>query len=142
MDASLIERVIHLAAQIQEIPAPTFHEGQRAAFVAAQFNAAGLRDVHQDELGNVFACLPGDQGRLPLVVSAHLDSVFPAEMDLTLNRQADRLTGPGIGDNALGLAGLFGLRWALHQQRLTLYDHFSNTLLQNPGLAIIPLPMN
>jgi acetylornithine deacetylase/succinyl-diaminopimelate desuccinylase-like protein len=118
MQMDLFERVVEQAIQIQAIPAPTFLERQRAAFVADQFIAAGLQTVHLDELGNVFACLPGDQSRSPLVVSAHLDSVFPADMDLTLNRQVDRLHGAGIGDNALGVAGLFGLVWALqHKSR-------------------------
>jgi acetylornithine deacetylase/succinyl-diaminopimelate desuccinylase-like protein len=51
----------------------------------------------------------------PLVVSAHLDTVFPLNTDLQLSRTPDKFTGPGIGDNSLGLAGLFGLLWGLKE---------------------------
>ena len=53
----------------------------------------------------------------PLVISAHLDTVFPFDTDLQVKRDADKIFGPGIGDNSLGLAGLFGLYWALRQDQ-------------------------
>lgn len=109
----MLERVVALAAEIQQIPAPTFHEAQRAAFVRERLAAEGLADVEQDAVGNVYARLPGSGHAPPLVVSAHLDTVFPADTPLTLARQDDRLSGPGIGDNSLGLAALFGLLWQL-----------------------------
>jgi tripeptide aminopeptidase len=115
MNTVLTNRVIELALQIQQIPAPTFQEGERAAFVQACFQAEQLHDVAMDALGNVYARLPGSgQGR-PLVVSAHLDTVFPAGTKLRLVRQAEKIYGPGIGDNSLGVAGLFGLLWSLRQ---------------------------
>jgi acetylornithine deacetylase/succinyl-diaminopimelate desuccinylase-like protein len=117
MDQSLITRLLDLAIAIQQIPAPTFHEEVRARFVGDQFRSAGLEDVHLDDLFNVYGRLPGAGGEaLPLVVSAHTDSVFPEGTDLSITRQKDRLTGPGLGDNALGVAGLLGLVWALQAQ--------------------------
>ncbi len=122
VDASLVDRVLELAIEIQKIPAPTFAEMQRAEFVQARFLAENLQDVGMDDLGNVYARLPGrgksdgtnSMGKaLPVIVSAHLDTVFPAHTDLQVRRQADKICGPGIGDNSLGVAGLFGLVWAL-----------------------------
>lgn len=108
----LTSRVLDLAVEIQQIPAPTFEETARAALVLERFSEAGLQDVHLDPAGNVLGRLPGrDPGRKPLVVSAHLDTVFPAGTDLTITRQPDRISGPGIGDNSLGVAGLFALAW-------------------------------
>jgi acetylornithine deacetylase/succinyl-diaminopimelate desuccinylase-like protein len=49
----------------------------------------------------------------PLIVSAHLDTVFPTNVDLTVLHEPERILAPGIGDNSLGVAGLFGLLWAL-----------------------------
>jgi tripeptide aminopeptidase len=110
----LSERVLDLACEIQQIPAPTFAESDRAAFVRERFAAEDLADVEQDDLGNVFARRPGrNPDSRPVLVTAHLDTVFPAGTPLTLVREADRITGPGIGDNSLGVAGLFGLQWLL-----------------------------
>ena len=55
----LVPRVLDLAVAIQQIPAPTFNERQRGAFIQERFLAEGLQDVSSDELGNVYARLPG-----------------------------------------------------------------------------------
>lgn len=105
--------LLDLVVAIQQIPAPTFDEGQRGEFVRQRFQLEGLCDVSIDPLGNVFGRLPGKGTKAPLVVSAHLDTVFPLGTDLHVTRQAERISGPGIGDNSLGIAGLFGLLWEL-----------------------------
>ncbi|HJW89912.1 MAG TPA: M20/M25/M40 family metallo-hydrolase [Anaerolineales bacterium] len=118
MEPSLIKRVLNLAVEIQQIAAPTFLEAERAAFVFAAFQEEGLSDLGTDELGNVYARLPGEKPGRPVVVTAHLDSVFPPETDLTVDRGADQISGPGIGDNAVGLASLFGIYWSLQPRGL------------------------
>jgi tripeptide aminopeptidase len=137
-DPSILQRLLELTVAIQQIPAPTFHEAQRAAFVLERFQAENLSDVAMDELGNVYARLPGSSGSRPLVVSAHLDTVFPLSTDLHVTHRVLKtieggnpgqvrattpdtiqesslsvIEGPGIGDNSLGIAGLFGLLWGL-----------------------------
>lgn len=114
----LIPRIIDRALAIQQIPAPTFHEAARAEYVRACFESEGLEQVDCDPAGNVFGCLKSRPAERiaalpPLLVCAHLDTVFPAGTDLRTTREAERLLGPGIGDNSLGVAGLFGLLWAL-----------------------------
>lgn len=113
MEISLVGRVLDMAVAIQQIPAPTFAEQERAAFVGARFTDEGLLDIQVDETGNVYGRLPGVGAKPPLVVSAHIDSVFPRSTELTVARQPQKISGPGIGDNALGVAGLFGLLWSL-----------------------------
>jgi tripeptide aminopeptidase len=114
----LQSRLLDLAIAIQQIPAPTFHEAERAGFVRARFIAEGLQGVEIDSTGNVHACLPGQcqppavKGP-PVIVTAHLDTVFPASVDLAIRRERESILGPGIGDNSLGVAGLLGLVWAL-----------------------------
>lgn len=120
MNDSLIERVIERAIEIQQIPAPTFQEQQRASFIRQAFVYEDLQDVFQDELGNVFACLPGKAASPFVVVSAHTDTVFPMEMDLNIRRKKKLVYGPGIGDNSVGVAGLFGLLWQLRQENIEL----------------------
>lgn len=113
MSLDLAGLVLDLACQIQQIPSPTFEEAQRAAFVQAQFQALGLADVEVDDLNNVYARRPGQGQAPPVLITAHTDTVFPRNTPLTLERTAERITGPGIGDNSLGVAGLLGVVWAL-----------------------------
>lgn len=112
-------RVMQDAIAIQQIPAPTFDEQARAQFVRERFLAAGLHDVALDEVFNVFGRWPGaDSSQPALLVSAHTDTVFPADTDLTVRRHEDHVYGPGLGDNSLGVAALFALIEAFHAQEV------------------------
>ena len=110
------EKLIELAVQIQQIPAPTFSEAERAGFIRAKFEEEGLSDVSQDEPGNVFARLPGSGRGLPLAAVAHMDTVFPLGTDLTVKREPGSIRGAGLGDNSLGVAALFGLVWKFRER--------------------------
>jgi acetylornithine deacetylase/succinyl-diaminopimelate desuccinylase-like protein len=117
--SKVMKSVIELAVQIQQIPAPTFDEKQRGEFVRARFVQEGLQDVLTDKRGNVFGRWNkgGRSGsEKPLIVSAHLDTVFPAGTNLEVKRETDKVYGPGIGDNSLGVAALFGLLWKLRER--------------------------
>jgi len=130
--ADTIQRIIDLAIQIQQIPAPTFDESKRAEFVRGLFVEEGLQDVSMDETGNVLGRLQVASGKSkekPLIVSAHLDTVFPLDMDLSINQENGKVFGIGIGDNSLGVAALFGLIWMLNEQR---FD-FANAPLSARG---------
>jgi len=110
---SFTDQLLDLAIRIQQVPAPTFQESARGEFVRSLFVDEGLQDISMDEVGNVFARLPGNDSSKPIVVSAHLDTVFPPATDLAVKRDAERIHAPGIGDNSLGVAALFGLIWSL-----------------------------
>jgi tripeptide aminopeptidase len=112
-----------------EIPAPPFGEQARAAWLAERFAEIGLNKVQTDELGNVLAFLPAPHldsaSTGPVVVlSAHLDTVFPIETTLraVMRRvdDQDRLEIPGAGDNGAGLAGLLALAAALTHSNVRL----------------------
>lgn len=111
MQAALdIDALLEDAIAIQQIPAPTFSEAARAAHVAQRFAAAGLSDIGRDDVENVYGRWPGRSPDAPaLLISAHTDTVFPADADLTLRHDDQRIYGPGLGDNSLGVAGLLGL---------------------------------
>lgn len=113
-----IDRILESACRIQQIAAPTFDESRRAAWVMDQFRALNLSDLHMDSAGNVLGCWPGTASAAPLVISAHLDTVFPLDVPLTLDRQGNRISGPGIGDNSLGVAAVLGLAELLKTQAL------------------------
>lgn len=108
--------IILMAKEIQAIPSPTFCETKRAEFLAAQFSALALQNIGIDETGNVYAKVKGGSA-LPLVISAHLDSVLsPGKKDPILERER-QLTGPGIGDNAVGVAALIEIGRTLLAQK-------------------------
>lgn len=114
----IVNRMVELAVQIQQIPAPTFHEQKRAEFIQKLFIDEGLKDVCNDETGNVLGRFPGKGEQKPVIVSAHMDTVFPLETDLSVEWGIELIHGPGLGDNSLGVASLFGLLWSL-KERLT-----------------------
>lgn len=116
-----LSNLIDLAVQIQQISAPTFSEGPRGEFVRGLFVSEHLQDVSMDSLGNVFARLPGKQKKAkPLIVSAHLDTVFPNSINLQAKKETGRIVAPGIGDNSLGVAALFGILWSLRERKIEL----------------------
>jgi len=113
------DRVIQDAIAIQQIPAPTFDEGQRAAAILERFRQAGLHDVAQDDLFNVFGRLPGSDPTCPaLLLSAHTDTVFPSGTDLSTRQDGERVYGPGLGDNSLGVASLLAVLDLLRAHRI------------------------
>jgi acetylornithine deacetylase/succinyl-diaminopimelate desuccinylase-like protein len=106
---------------LAEIPAPTAREERRASFMAAAFAAMGY-EVERDRVGNVVAWAPespADAGASPVVVCAHLDTVFGDGVSHRIARQGDRLVGPGIGDNARGLAGMLAIARVLRSRGRT-----------------------
>ena len=113
MKAWDIEDIAKRCIAIQQVPAPTGEEHARAEFVAGQFREVGLTDVEVDDTPNVYARVAGAKSTPGLVVSAHLDTVFPRGIDLTVRRDGDHLHGPGIGDNGMGVAGLVTLAQSL-----------------------------
>ena len=109
--ASDYDRTVAELIRITETPAPPFKEQVRGRLYADMLRAHGLKDVTTDEEGNVTGLRPGTgggSGKL-LVVSAHLDTVFPEGTPIKVRREGDKLFAPGIGDDSLGLASL--LAW-------------------------------
>lgn len=112
-----LDRWIDRTLAIQSIPAPTFDEAERAVFLRSEFEALGVAQLDQDDIGNLFARIPGDDAP-PLIVSAHLDTVFSGTTDLSNRRTRSRLIGPGIGDNSVALAALLELGLDLQDRGL------------------------
>lgn len=106
------DRFVAELVAITETPAPPFNEQERAALFVRLARDSGLTDIERDEAGNVLALRRGAGGPL-LVVSAHLDTVFPDGTDVTVSRNGTRLSAPGIGDNALGIAAMLAIARAM-----------------------------
>jgi tripeptide aminopeptidase len=111
------------------IPAPPFGEQARTQWLRARFAEAGLDQVYADEIGNVYGFLPtphlsAESSGPVVVLSAHLDTVFPAE---TLLRPvvaqidgAARIEAPGACDNAAGVVGMMAIAHALIESKAQL----------------------
>jgi acetylornithine deacetylase/succinyl-diaminopimelate desuccinylase-like protein len=106
------------------VPAPPFAEAARGRVMAVKMEEAGLERPETDAEGNVVARYPAapgtrDAAEGPLVVAAHLDTVFPPETPIEVTQDGDTLIGPGISDDGRGLAALLALARALRHGGLT-----------------------
>jgi tripeptide aminopeptidase len=127
--------------EMARVPAPPFGEAARGAWLAERFREAGLDDVRIDDVGNVFGVHPGfaqagfaqagsqagvAQGGFPgsragqryVALSAHLDTVFPANTPLNIRQQGTRLYGPGVSDNGAGVTAMLAIASLLRAVRL------------------------
>src|SRR5271154_1278155 len=103
--------------EMARIPAPPFGESARAAWLAERFREVGLDDVRIDDVGNVFGVHPGF-GQRYVALSAHIDTVFPANTPLNIRQQGSRLYGPGVSDNGAGVAAMLGIASLLRTVRV------------------------
>jgi acetylornithine deacetylase/succinyl-diaminopimelate desuccinylase-like protein len=119
------QKIMAWQERLVVIPAPPFGERARAEWLAARFDEAGLVNVETDAVGNVVgmlaaAKLPSESTGPVVVLSAHLDTVFPAETPLNPVLTGDRLAAPGACDNGAGVAGMLALAHALCQAKVEL----------------------
>jgi acetylornithine deacetylase/succinyl-diaminopimelate desuccinylase-like protein len=112
-------RVLEEQVQVCEIPAPPFKEQARGADLARRFTALGLRSVRTDAVGNVLGERPGTGDGARVVISAHLDTVFPEETDVRTSRSGAVIKGPGIADDCRGLAVLLAIVRTMNEAGLT-----------------------
>jgi tripeptide aminopeptidase len=98
------ERLLANLVMIAQIPAPSGDEGHRVRFLLDRFSEAGLGDAAADEVGNAVGRLFGKTGERNILLVSHLDSIIPASFDHSVTVEAERVIGPGVGDNALGAA--------------------------------------
>src|ERR1035437_492787 len=100
------------------IPAPFSGEQARAEWLGARFTEARRREIETDGVRNGFgglmaAKLPPESTGPVVVISAHLDTVFPAETPLKPVVDGERLTAPGACDNGAGVVGMLAIARAM-----------------------------
>jgi tripeptide aminopeptidase len=115
------ENITEEQIRICSVPASPFAERERAEYLSKKFTQLGLSDVAIDSEGNCLGLLRGTSERT-LVVSAHLDTVFPPETDFTVRRENGKLFSPGISDDGCGLAALLAIPEALRKCQLHPHD--------------------
>jgi acetylornithine deacetylase/succinyl-diaminopimelate desuccinylase-like protein len=113
------ERAFAEQKRITEIPAPPFKETVRAEYYQKRMQELGFKDASIDAEGNVIALRKGSGGGRPrLVVSAHLDTVFPEGTDVTVKEKDGAIVAPGIGDDSRGLAAMLSLIKAMNENQI------------------------
>lgn len=99
--------------EMARIAAPPFGESARGAWLAERFREMGLEDVRIDDVGNVFGICqgltPSLQGQRYVALSAHIDTVFPANTPLNIRQQGTRIYGPGVSDNGAGVTAMLAI---------------------------------
>ncbi len=107
--------------EMARIAAPPFGEPARAAWLADRFREVNLDDVRIDDVGNVFGVHPGflsGASQRFVALSAHIDTVFPANTPLNIRQQGSRLYGPGVSDNGAGVTAMLALASLLRSVRV------------------------
>jgi tripeptide aminopeptidase len=112
------ERSIEDLRMLTEIEAPPFKEHRRAEAFLARMKALGLPHAKIDAEGNVVGLRKGTGNGPVLLVSAHLDTVFPAGTDVKVKERDGRLHAPGIADDTRGLAVLLSWLKVLHDNKV------------------------
>ncbi|QHO74194.1 peptidase M20 [Bradyrhizobium sp. CCBAU 051011] len=113
------ERTFAEQKRITEIPAPPFKEKVRAEYYQKRMQELGFKDASIDAEGNVIALRKGSGGGRPkLVVSAHLDTVFPEGTDVTVKEKDGAIVAPGIGDDSRGLAAMLSLIKVMNENQI------------------------
>ncbi len=119
------KKIMDWQLRLVAIPAPPFGEQARGEWMAQRFGEAGLKNIEIDAVGNVFGWLPA--AKLPpestgpvVLLSAHLDTVFPAETPLNPAVDGVRLAGPGACDNGAGVVGMLAIAHALIEAKVEL----------------------
>jgi tripeptide aminopeptidase len=112
------DRALAEQKRITEIPAPPYKEQVRAEYYLKRLIELGFKDASIDAEGNVVALRKGSGGGPKLVVSAHLDTVFPEGTDVTVKEKDGVILAPGIGDDSRGLAALLSLIHAMNANQI------------------------
>ena len=114
------QRIMGWQAEMVAVAAPPFGEGARAAWLCDRFRELGLEKPHIDEPGNAIAVWPGTRsGGRRVLLSAHIDTVFPAGTAIAADLKGSRLSAPGACDNGAGVAAMLAVVAAMQQCRIT-----------------------
>jgi acetylornithine deacetylase/succinyl-diaminopimelate desuccinylase-like protein len=111
-------RAVDDMKMLTEIEAPPFGEHYKAEAYLARMKALGLGDAMIDAEGNVVGLRKGAGNGPTLLISAHLDTVFPAGTDVKVKEHDGKLLAPGISDDTRGLAVLLSWLKVLNDNKI------------------------
>lgn len=110
------QRILEWQAEMLRVPAPPFGERARADWMCERMRELGLVNPGIDEAGNSVGTRPGSRpGAGQVLLSAHIDTVFPAGTPIRPELNGSRLSAPGACDNGAGVAALLAIAAVLQQ---------------------------
>ena len=112
------ERTIEQQIELCLIPAPTFHEENKAKRLAQMFEEAGLADVTITPYGNVTGVRKGSKSSRKVVLDGHMDTVYPLDTPLNVRRDEEFIYLPGIADDTRALAAQLTVIRALNEAQI------------------------
>jgi len=113
------QQIMRWQQELVAVPAPPFGERPRAEWLCEHFRSVGLSQVSTDGIGNAIGILPGgDAANGCVLISAHIDTVFPAETPIQPQLEGTRLHAPGACDNGAGVSALLAIASALRHAQL------------------------
>ena len=113
------QRILQWQAEMVAVPAPPFGEQARAEWLRERFRGLGLENPHIDAVGNAIATWPGKRScARRALLSAHIDTVFPAGTPIEADLQGSRLSAPGACDNGAGVAAMLATAAAMRHAGL------------------------
>jgi tripeptide aminopeptidase len=112
------DQTIQDVITLTEIEAPPFKEETRAKIFMEMLKAHGLADVQMDKVGNVYGYRKGTGGGPLLVITGHMDTVFPAGTNVKVKREGDKLSAPGIADDTASLSMILAFARAMDAAKI------------------------
>ncbi len=113
------KRILEWQTELVSVPAPPFGEGPRAEWLCERFRELGLDEPHIDEAGNAVATWRGSEaGGRCVLLSAHIDTVFPAGTPIEPALHGSRLSAPGACDNGAGVAAMLAIAGAMRHAQV------------------------
>ncbi len=95
---------------IGQTPAPTFKEKRRSTIFMERLAEFGVDEVTTDGYRNPIGILRGTAPeKPPIFVVAHLDTFYEKDIVYNFTIKENRITGPGLLDNSLGVGVLISL---------------------------------
>jgi acetylornithine deacetylase/succinyl-diaminopimelate desuccinylase-like protein len=113
------QQIMRWQTELTGIPAPPFGEAPRAEWLCARFRELRLEEIRIDGIGNALgvkkSSQPAERG---LLISAHVDTVFPASTPIKTVVKGTLLEAPGACDNGAGVVCLLAMAAALQHAEI------------------------
>lgn len=102
------EKTLEQQLELVQIPAFSNQEEKKARRLKEMMEAEGY-EVEMDEVHNIFTTIKGSGDGPTVLLTAHLDTVFPPETPLVPRWAGSRVYCPGIADDTRGCAEILDL---------------------------------
>lgn len=116
---SMKEIIITNIVLTGQVPAPTYHEQDRANLFMERLSELQIDECTTDDYNNPIGIIRGtSRSKPPIFVVAHMDTAFGKDIDHNFTIKTDTISGAGLLDNSLGVGVLASLPAILRKLKL------------------------